>query len=257
MNSNKNGRSDINRQKFPRRRRGEDAVDYWTRAFGQLLKTALNGYVNNSEQKKIWLRLSKCAQIFGKITGEKERQSDLDSRTNLPNAKTTLRMVSQMIAMSLKLQTNCALIFVDIDNFKKYNDQHGHEAGNQVITKVVQITINRINSNLISGAFVGRYGGEEFIIGLPFANAAQAKSIAQQCRQDTQQKTQVTCSYGIAMYKPKQQERPRSKDLIERANVATHVAKGKGEKRTEGKNKVVVWSNRLPKKVMNLYGKGS
>ena len=71
-----------------------------------------------------------------------------------------------------------ALLFLDIDNFKAINDQHGHPVGDQVLIEFCQ----RIQRHLRRGECFGRWGGEEFMVLLPNADVEGARHFAERCR---------------------------------------------------------------------------
>lgn len=243
---------------LPTRRHQEDPVDYWTRSFGKVLLFAAKKN-RVTEQSALWKDLSECARFFGSITGEKEKKSDLDSLTRLPNARNTLLLVKKISQLSSKAKAPSCVIFVDIDDFKKYNDQYGHEAGNKIISQIVKIHREIVNDYKKIGSFIGRYGGEEFIIGLPFVKEETALNLAEKCRRAVERQAPVTCSYGVSSteYKGSSATLP-AKEVIELANVAVHLAKGKTggkKKRKVEKNKVIVWEKTMPKKVADIFSK--
>ncbi len=129
---------------------------------------------------------------------------------------------------------NLFLIMLDIDNFKKLNDTHGHVAGDQVIKNVALIMLNNIRGTDLAA----RYGGEEFVLLIKDCEQETAIAIAERIRisiQDSRLDYQgtslsVTISLGIALYDPSRDLSPTN--LIERADKALYSAK------TGGKNTV-------------------
>ncbi|TXJ09936.1 MAG: GGDEF domain-containing protein, partial [Acinetobacter sp.] len=96
-----------------------------------------------------------------------------------------------------------SLIIVDIDDFKKINDQYGHQQGDLAIQHVANV----LRDHLRSSDIVGRYGGEEFIIMLPFTSIENAQQIAKICLQALQrqglamvdeQTLSVWASFGVS-----------------------------------------------------------
>ncbi|MEX0614635.1 MAG: GGDEF domain-containing protein, partial [Methylophaga sp.] len=71
-----------------------------------------------------------------------------------------------------------AILMVDIDHFKQVNDQYGHRAGDEVLVSVVRT----LESNIRKDAFIGRYGGEEFLVLLPDTDVQQLELIAERLR---------------------------------------------------------------------------
>jgi diguanylate cyclase (GGDEF)-like protein len=128
-----------------------------------------------------------------------------------------------------------AIIFADIDNFKKINDTYGHEAGDFILKKVANCFKKRLRAYDI----ISRLGGEEFIIALLGADLEAAKIVAEDLRKIVEKtpfmfrgkKIPVTLSLGVAVYNKEN----KLKDLIEKADKAMYEAK------KTGKNKVVVY----------------
>jgi diguanylate cyclase (GGDEF)-like protein len=124
-----------------------------------------------------------------------------------------------------------SFIMLDIDDFKQYNDRHGHVTGDSVLKAIVQA----ISSNVKETDTVGRWGGEEFGVVLPGANAGQAEKIAERIRgtvahlELTNGKTakiaNPTVSQGIASFPD---HATRAEDLIDLADQALYRAKGRG-----------------------------
>jgi diguanylate cyclase (GGDEF)-like protein len=71
-----------------------------------------------------------------------------------------------------------ALLFIDLDHFKRINDEHGHDAGDECLREVAR----RIRGTLRFGDVLGRYGGEEFVIGLPGLHVAEASAMGERVR---------------------------------------------------------------------------
>ncbi len=87
-------------------------------------------------------------------------QAHFDSLTQLPNRFLSLDRLSQLLNDAQRSQERVAVLFLDLDDFKKINDTLGHETGDNVLT----MTAERLRSTLRSGDTVGRLGGDEFII---------------------------------------------------------------------------------------------
>jgi diguanylate cyclase (GGDEF)-like protein len=121
-----------------------------------------------------------------------------------------------------------AVVMMDIDHFKKVNDSYGHPVGDQVIRSLSWLLRQRLRKQDV----LCRYGGEEFLIGLPQTSAEQAFAVMDRIRQDFAQIRhpwrdgffQTTCSTGIAAF-----PRHQSADaLIKAADEALYEAKRGG-----------------------------
>ncbi len=126
------------------------------------------------------------------------------------------------------------IIFLDIDHFKKVNDTYGHDAGDEVLRQTADLIRGRVRQLDI----VGRYGGEEIVVGLPGATAEHAERIADDLRAIIEehdfmvgeQSLQVTASLGVAELTPTR----NIHQTLKAADDALYKAKD------SGRNKVVV-----------------
>jgi diguanylate cyclase (GGDEF)-like protein len=121
---------------------------------------------------------------------------------------------------------------IDIDDFKNYNDQNGHEAGNGVLAKMAQL----IAESLRRSDIPARYGGEEFALVLPFTPKLEAGQVAERVRTkieghsfpnlESQPEGKLTISLGIATYPADCDD---ASSLVRKADRAMYVAKSKGK----------------------------
>lgn len=132
---------------------------------------------------------------------------------------------------------SCTLLVLDLDNFKKFNDTHGHQAGNLLLRAVADVV--RVEKRETD--FAARFGGEEFVILVP-GDSRDAMRLAERLRMSVEaiqlpqlgEDGKVTVSIGISSY-PEQSD--NAAELFERADQALYVAKG------TGKNRVIVYPN--------------
>ena len=109
---------------------------------------------------------------------ELERLSVTDGLTGLYNRRRLMETLSDEARRSQRLKHTFAVLMVDVDHFKKYNDTFGHQAGDTVLTKVAGL----LREATREVDFVARYGGEEFLILLPETGMAEALDIAERIR---------------------------------------------------------------------------
>ncbi|RRR68091.1 MAG: diguanylate cyclase [Candidatus Viridilinea halotolerans] len=123
-----------------------------------------------------------------------------------------------------------ALIMLDIDHFKRFNDTFGHPAGDHVLRVVAGV----LRASVRSSDLVARYGGEEFAILLPNTTSSGAAEIAERCRQALSDliwnEWPITASFGVAVWQPC---REAKQDLIAQADAALYHAKHQGRNRVE------------------------
>jgi diguanylate cyclase (GGDEF)-like protein len=148
------------------------------------------------------------------------------------------------LARAERRGTPVALLMIDIDHFKRLNDNHGHQAGDIVLRDVAAI----LTRDLREVDTAARYGGEEFILLLPETDLQGASLVAQRLRYAVEQanfftgvKTlageqteHVTISLGVAMFPD---EARFKRDLIEASDAALYQAKA------QGRNRVVLYSD--------------
>jgi len=148
-----------------------------------------------------------------------------DKLTNLYNYGYFTKRIREEISRADRYKHPVALVMIDIDHFKQYNDTYGHQKGNQLLVKLAQNIIVSIRQSDI--AF--RYGGEEFCIILPETGGG-AQELAERLRQKVPENIELTISAGVAYH-------PYKTDigLVERADSALYEAKG------SGRNKVCVY----------------
>ena len=128
------------------------------------------------------------------------------------------------------VKSQCAILFVDFDHFKRINDAYGHHVGDRALT----IGVARIAANLRDVDHVGRYGGEEFLVVLQGLSAPAALEVAERIRIDienrglplTSEVPALTVSIGVAVCVPDSD--CAMSELITDADRALYAAKGAG-----------------------------
>jgi diguanylate cyclase (GGDEF)-like protein len=158
-----------------------------------------------------------------------EKLSITDSLTGLFNHRYFYERLSEEISRANRFGNTLALLMVDIDYFKNFNDTFGHQAGDSVLKSVTQI----IQENIRSIDIASRYGGEEITIILPETDMEGAKTIAERIRQSIanqpfkigQQATHITVSIGLVCYPI---DTTLKSELVRKADLALYRAKNKG-----------------------------
>ena len=164
-----------------------------------------------------------------------QRYAMTDALTGLHNRGWLDDAFDREVKRSERDQLPLSLIMIDVDNFKHYNDDYGHLAGDQVLAAIAKA----IRSPLRPNDLVARFGGEEFAVLLPETNVINAKFIAERLREnvsradlgmiDGKQLPNVTISLGISTRAPSD----TLDMLIAAADVAMYHAKQKGRNRVE------------------------
>ena len=112
-----------------------------------------------------------------------EKLSCTDELTGLLNRRGVNEIIDLQMQQAQITHRETSLIMVDIDNFKNINDQYGHHQGDLVLKHVANI----LRKNLRASDVIGRYGGEEFVILLPFTSIENAVLVAETCRKALEQ----------------------------------------------------------------------
>ena len=156
-----------------------ELIEIEQQAFWQLMEQHHQLAINMLQL--IAKRLSNSHSMFEKIKtliGDVERSALIDPLTNLYNRRWLDNMLPRMIQRTAADGLSLAVIMLDIDYFKRYNDEHGHLAGDRVL----QTLASAIKDNIRPEDFVTRYGGEEFFIILPGLNVEAGRHIAERLR---------------------------------------------------------------------------
>ncbi|WP_271007631.1 GGDEF domain-containing protein [Paucibacter sp. B51] len=152
-----------------------------------------------------------------------------DALTQLLNRRFLSAILSREVELCRNTGQSFSVILLDVDHFKRVNDQHGHEAGDRLLQQLAKVQVD----NIRSGDFLFRYGGEEFLILCVELNAAQALQVAEKIRLAVQaepvalghqQQLSVTVSLGVASH----DGHPDYQRLIDRADQALYRAKAAG-----------------------------
>jgi two-component system cell cycle response regulator len=159
-----------------------------------------------------------------------------DGLTGLHNHRAFQDYLEEQFQTAMRNKQPLALILMDVDHFKQYNDTYGHQAGDEVLRQVAQI----LQAHVREGDFVARYGGEEFVVVLPRADSESAVAVAERLRRAVEsaewQLRPITGSFGVACIRPDMETR---QELIEAADQALYQAK------KNGRNRVEAWNYRL------------
>jgi len=101
-----------------------------------------------------------------------------DELTGLPNRRHILAYASEQLALARRLNDPVSLIVLDLDHFKRVNDEHGHAGGDAVLRGVATLLLDALRT----GNRVGRLGGEEFLVVVPHADVDSARALAERVR---------------------------------------------------------------------------
>jgi diguanylate cyclase (GGDEF)-like protein len=158
------------------------------------------------------------------------QKSNRDSLTNLYNHQYINTILEDLLVLGRKEASDICVMMLDIDYFKQVNDGYGHLTGDRVLVTICEIIKKSIRTN----DYIGRYGGEEFLVVMPNIKLEEAALISEKIRRSIEthnfeiKDLAVTISIGVAQY-----EGETSKDLVNKADKLLYQAKTKGRNRYE------------------------
>lgn len=179
---------------------------------------------------------------FGTLFGRYQRRLEdagsklqhlatVDSLTQLPNRRTARERLRAEMERARRAEEPLCVIGIDIDFFKRVNDQAGHAAGDEVLVEVAR----RMTAAVREYDVVARMGGEEFVVIAPTTDASEGTALAERILQASRSDPfqagglpfDITLSAGVATL----QEDDTSDTFLDRADKALYLAKGQGRNR--------------------------
>jgi len=203
----------------------------------------LEAETNNQNQQLYFLLITIIVLVFAwllyKLAKGQRRlllNSRTDSLTGLTNRRRLLQCGNSLLTSAKKQKNELSLLMIDIDFFKKINDQYGHKQGDFVLQRISKLGLDMLRKQDV----FARYGGEEFVILLPNTNKNRAISVAERFRllvaeYDWQKEggkiEKVTISVGVTHHKKNKGEEITLTQLIKNADDQLYKAKAQGRNR--------------------------
>lgn len=183
--------------------------------------------------------LGKLQQTQKEVTEQNEQLQILatrDSLTNTLNRRSLFQGLESLISEAFAEDNDLSFIMIDIDFFKRVNDNHGHSTGDKVIIFLAEC----LRKHARSMDMVARFGGEEFCMVLPNTPVEEAMLLAETIRHtietghggDYEKNLKITASFGVSTLSP---TASNGETLLEQADQALYVAKN------QGRNRVIRW----------------
>ncbi len=156
-----------------------------------------------------------------------EKLATYDPLTGIANHRTMQEFLAKRILESERSNSLIGVIMLDVDHFRKFNEEEGHDAGDRVLKLVANVIKNSVRPYDLGA----RYGGEEFTVVMPGVNAQEALVVAERIRKRISEieyfsangtKCQITASLGVSLYPHHGQE---SASLLKTADLALYEAK--------------------------------
>lgn len=184
-----------------------------------------------SVQEELQAQNEELVESRALLADQNERLASLattDGLTGIKNRRTFQEKLEEDFKYSVRYDAPLALILLDVDKFKSYNDTFGHPAGDAVLKEVAAI----LSQCARETDFVARYGGEEFVVILPQTDPADAVDVAERLRAGIEAgdwiERPVTASFGVANIGD---GASTPADLISQADEALYMSKENGRNR--------------------------
>jgi len=194
---------------------------------GSLFFTALIIYWNRKiiKTNKLLMKAKEDIEIINK---ELNKLAITDKLTNIYNRRKIEELIQNELDRNERFNYTFGLVILDIDYFKNVNDTYGHQTGDQVLIEIAQT----LTKNLRKTDFIGRYGGEEFIIICPESNIKGVIALMEALRLKISQHNfksikNITASFGLTLSK----EDDTLDSIVKRADKALYEAKNGGRNR--------------------------
>ena len=172
--------------------------------------------------------LKSCPRYLERTAATAQQQAAVDALTGLASFRVLRDRLANEVARCHRGSDHFAVLFIDLDNFKRVNDSFGHEAGNAVLKE----TARRCSAHLRATDLAGRYGGDEFVVILVMTGVEGARGVAEKVRASIEEAGVsmgypaglVTASIGVAEYRSD----TKDEDVMVAADRALYRAKAAG-----------------------------
>ncbi|MGC2518582.1 MAG: GGDEF domain-containing protein [Burkholderiales bacterium] len=197
------------------------SISYTTVLLAQLAPMLLVAYITTMFSADIRYGINKAKLL-----------SETDELTGLYNMRGFSLTMDRAFGQAVRYSRPVSVLMIDSDNLKAVNDEHGHDAGNELLRLIAR----GIKSQLRSTDVLARYGGDEFVVLLPDTGTDGSRDVAERVRESIartplelrNQNVKITVSIGLASYP----DHGRGMDTImERADEAMYRAKEQGRDR--------------------------
>ncbi len=195
----------------------------------RLIQLQIQSEQDKKEIQRTMKTLGQQKRQLQKMFDKVERLAMEDQLTQLPNRRAGLARLDEIWAESRRNADSMLVMILDIDKFKKVNDTYGHDAGDVVLRSTAAIMRNSLREYDV----VSRFGGEEFLVICPRADAKVAKDLGDRIRQAVENNHieapeftgNITISVGVSILNEKY---AKPEEMIKEADEALYAAKEAG-----------------------------
>lgn len=195
-------------------------------------------FINRKERDEAFQALQESQKRLAEANKILQKLSSLDGLTGIPNRRRFDEVIEQEWQRATRQQTPLSVIMIDIDFFKLYNDNYGHQGGDDCLQRVAKTLDEAVARET---DMVARYGGEEFVVVLPETDQKGAEAVAERMRANVQMQKiphqlskaseYVSISVGAASTVPKKGN--KSESLLAAADQELYSAKEGGRNRVK------------------------
>lgn len=192
--------------------------------------------VQRQANRELEKKVAERTEELRRANATLQEMSATDGLTGLRNRRWFDQACHQEFARCIRYQHSIALLFLDIDHFKRFNDTYGHLIGDDALRTVAEVLKHAAARDT---DLVARYGGEEFCVLLPETGLEGATAVAERIREEVAARpflingkaTQLTVSAGVAALQPVSED--QLDQLIRQADEALYEAKGAGRNQVQ------------------------
>jgi diguanylate cyclase (GGDEF)-like protein len=207
-----------------------DATDGFFLIFYQMMTVLLTYSIVLTINKRLFAEIEVQSEEREKMLIKLNHLATIDGLTNVFNRMKIEDVLNAEIARFKRYGHAFSIMLIDIDHFKIVNDTYGHPQGDHVLTEMAEL----LRRNLRGTDYIGRWGGDEFLIITPGSSIGETKTLAQKLLTASSnyeyiQEMTVTMSIGISTIR----EGISEKELIIDADKALYMAKANGRNMIE------------------------
>lgn len=155
------------------------ASEWMSGAFSEMVETSLERAAMSKDLASLTDSLKTRNLQLQDARRQLAEQATIDEMTGLRNRRGVNIIINDELARMKRMQLPIAVIALDVDHFKTYNDNYGHPAGDQVLQRLANVMLEMTSR---AGEFAARMGGEEFVLFYPTVNRMAAHELAEELR---------------------------------------------------------------------------